>query len=262
MNSIDNWKDAARRWLRALRAGDPQAQARLRVAHPHAPAEPSLRDVQHALAREQGHANWIALRGSLQPAALDSGDPMQPVELRREFPMALHGGLLSTTTEVWHMLSATRAGELDTVRAIVEANPAMVDCEHNYMPPLQLAVREQHTDIVAYLLEHGAYDPKFETYPYRESIHEVAEDRGSPEIAALLEKHRVTERPRVPSAREAGSIDFSGDPQHVHRSNVEKLINQDAIDAVKAMLAEHPDLLHDSLLFWGEGILAAPTSTR
>jgi ankyrin repeat protein len=61
MNTLDNLRKAAKRWLKALRAKDPEARARIDRAYPGAPAEPALRDVQHALARERGHASWKAM---------------------------------------------------------------------------------------------------------------------------------------------------------------------------------------------------------
>ena len=61
-SSLDNLKREAKRWLHALRDGDPEARARLDRALPNAPASPSLRDVQHALAREFGFPGWTALK--------------------------------------------------------------------------------------------------------------------------------------------------------------------------------------------------------
>ena len=60
MSSIDNLKKEAKRWLKALRAGDADARARLERAYPNAPDEPGLRDIQHALAREHGFDDWQA----------------------------------------------------------------------------------------------------------------------------------------------------------------------------------------------------------
>jgi hypothetical protein len=54
-------KQEAKRWLRALTRHDPDAQERLRRAWPQAPADPTLREAQHALAREYGAAGWVAL---------------------------------------------------------------------------------------------------------------------------------------------------------------------------------------------------------
>ena len=59
--TVDNLKKEAKRWLKALRANDAEARARLKRADPKAPAEPALRDVQHALALEHGLPGWTAL---------------------------------------------------------------------------------------------------------------------------------------------------------------------------------------------------------
>ena len=73
MSSVDNLKKEAKRWLKAVRAGDENARARLRRTYPEAPAAPALRDIQQALAREHGFENWIACVAALErPADLDA----------------------------------------------------------------------------------------------------------------------------------------------------------------------------------------------
>lgn len=64
--SLDNLRKEAKRWLAALRANDSAARARLEQVHAAAPASPTLRDVQHALAREYGHESWIALKRAVE----------------------------------------------------------------------------------------------------------------------------------------------------------------------------------------------------
>ncbi len=68
--SLDTLKKEARRWLNALEAGDAAARARLDAAGPDAPREPTLRDVQHALARELGMPGWAALKRRLENTVL------------------------------------------------------------------------------------------------------------------------------------------------------------------------------------------------
>jgi hypothetical protein len=63
--SLENLRKETKRWLRALRAGDTGARARLDLAWPQAPRQPVLRDVQHALAREYGQESWMALKRSI-----------------------------------------------------------------------------------------------------------------------------------------------------------------------------------------------------
>ena len=64
MSTLENLRKSAKRWLHALRAGEPDAQARFARAYPKGPAEPTLRDVQHALARERGYENWTSLKSA------------------------------------------------------------------------------------------------------------------------------------------------------------------------------------------------------
>jgi hypothetical protein len=58
---MENLRKEAKRWLKALRANDPDARARFERAYPTAPVTPVLRDVQHALAREHSYDSWIAM---------------------------------------------------------------------------------------------------------------------------------------------------------------------------------------------------------
>jgi hypothetical protein len=63
---MENLRKEAKRWLKALRANDPDARARLTRAYPKAPALPVLRDVQHAMARARGYDNWAAMKRALE----------------------------------------------------------------------------------------------------------------------------------------------------------------------------------------------------
>jgi hypothetical protein len=68
---VESLRKQAKVWLRALRRGDPDAQARFTRAHPGGPERPVLRDVQHALAREHGFENWVLMKKAVEkpPAA-------------------------------------------------------------------------------------------------------------------------------------------------------------------------------------------------
>src|SRR5262245_47045400 len=66
MDSLDHFRKDAKRWLARLREHNPQAITRLKRAHPGAADPPTLRDVQHALAREQGYESWIALKQGIE----------------------------------------------------------------------------------------------------------------------------------------------------------------------------------------------------
>ncbi|HEV8381303.1 MAG TPA: hypothetical protein VGQ29_06955 [Gemmatimonadales bacterium] len=62
---LENLKKEAKRWLKALRARVAEARARLERAVPTAPRIPTLREVQHALARELGFSGWSELKQRL-----------------------------------------------------------------------------------------------------------------------------------------------------------------------------------------------------
>jgi hypothetical protein len=73
--TLDNLKKEAKRWLKALRDQDAEAQARFAQIHPKSIAHPVLRDVQHALALEFGFSGWSALKQALQ----DRTAPAKPI---------------------------------------------------------------------------------------------------------------------------------------------------------------------------------------
>ena len=59
---FESARKEAKRWLKALRAGDDRARTRFATHHPAPPATPTLRDVQLALARERGFSGWTELK--------------------------------------------------------------------------------------------------------------------------------------------------------------------------------------------------------
>jgi len=69
--SLDTLRKDAKRWLKALRAGDAEAKSRFLAVWPRAPAEPGLRDTQHALALDYGCENWVALKAAIGDLAMD-----------------------------------------------------------------------------------------------------------------------------------------------------------------------------------------------
>jgi hypothetical protein len=65
--TFETLKKDAKRWLAEIDAGDADAIARFRRILPQGPASPALRDVQLAVAREQGFDGWTALKRALEP---------------------------------------------------------------------------------------------------------------------------------------------------------------------------------------------------
>ena len=78
--NITTLRKDAKRWLKALRADDAKARARLLAAWPKAPATPGLRDVQHALALDYGCTGWAALRAAIDDLAIDRNSHAERVD--------------------------------------------------------------------------------------------------------------------------------------------------------------------------------------
>src|SRR5215468_8998642 len=97
---------------------------------------------------------------------------IQPDELKPELPMDLSAGT-STTTKIWEILVASKDGDLKRVKELVDENSALIYAQYNYTPPIHFAVREGHTELVKYLLDQGAHDPSYKTYPFLDSLSNI-----------------------------------------------------------------------------------------
>ncbi|HEX7850483.1 MAG TPA: ankyrin repeat domain-containing protein [Sphingomonas sp.] len=109
--NLDTLRKDAKRWLKAIRAGDADAIARLHDSGAKPSAEPGLRDVQHALALDYGCENWIALKAAIADLALDrqshaerldqllgqwwSGDPAPARRILARYPTIAHDSLFT-----------------------------------------------------------------------------------------------------------------------------------------------------------------------
>ena len=173
--TLDQLKREAKQWLKALRAGDSEARARLLRAHPGAPPDAGLRHVQHALAREFGFASWARLKAAA-PAAIANA-------LTREEP--------SRESPLQAILAAANAGDVVRLTALLDAHPDLVS-ERGTLPGhtgLRTALHfgVAHEPVVRLLLERGA-DPNVRdegdvAYP----LHFAAENQDLPVIRLLLE---------------------------------------------------------------------------
>lgn len=171
--TLDTLKNTAKRWLKALRAGDATAHARLLAAYPKAPATPVLRDVQHALAQEYGVADWPALKAVLGDLALGrlgraaqvdivlrhcwQGDMAAALRLAARHPGLARGNIHA----------AVAFGDLSEVERLLHNDPALANAKGgplDWEPLLYLAYTRlpgADTDSLAIarlLLDHGA-DP-------------------------------------------------------------------------------------------------------
>jgi uncharacterized protein len=171
LSSLDNLRKAAKRWLKALRDGDAEARARLVRAYPGAPESPTLRDVQHALARERGHESWVALNRAIADRAkpdtmlislLDAagkGDATRVATILDEHPDLINQrGTLPANTGLRTALHFG-IGHDAVVRTLLDrgADPNIRD-EGDAAYPIHFAAERGNLPIVTLLVEHGA-DP-------------------------------------------------------------------------------------------------------
>ena len=221
------------------------------------------------IAREATFANWNELVERLASGRSSAGRPtfssytpaivpgmIVPIEVAADLPVTMRDGSSTTTQEIWSMLVGCRNGNLREVSGLVAKNAALVLCDYNYMTPLHLAVREGHLEVAAFLVERGAANPNYVTYPYRESLITVARDRGYEEIAQLLERWYARED-RTRPEEEGGAIE---DVRDEGRIRFQRLVNHDALPEVEEMLRERPELALDPFASWFEGILSMPAN--
>ncbi len=170
----ETFRKDAKRWLKALRAGDAQSRARLIAALGATPDDVSLRDVQLALAREYGLPGWGALRQALEDLAFARSSNAERVEI--VLRSAAWGGdrtaaarILARWPEIGasNLLIAVAAGNLDEVERRLAVSPSAaakrggpLDWEPLlYLAYARLPGAEVHAvDIAATLLDRGA-DP-------------------------------------------------------------------------------------------------------
>ncbi len=179
---------------------------------------------------------------------------IQPVEMKETRPIKIHDGGISTTTDVWNMLSASQHGDLARVTELVQRCPGLMTCEYDYTAPLHLAVREGHLDIVRYLVGLGALDPTYETHPFRDSLVTVSEDRGLDEIAQFL-KQSLIDAKLTRAWGDTGGPDYGQDET---QRRFQDLVDKNKHAEVEALLTERPELALNELAFWAEGILSMP----
>lgn len=130
-SSVALLKQEAKRWLKAHQQGDLSARDRLTRAWADAPAAPSLRDMQHALAQEYGYTAWTSLLVALDDLAIDAQARAQRLEaiLRHGWDgdAARARRILSRDADVYrgNIFAAAACGDVAEVQRLLERSPQL-----------------------------------------------------------------------------------------------------------------------------------------
>jgi ankyrin repeat protein len=185
---LDQLRRQAKELLDAYAGGDADAAVEIHAHYDGAdPTTFALHDAQLVIARAYGFPSWPKLK-----AFVDG------VTVKR-------------------LASAIRDGDIDGVRAMLEARPELVNvdqAENDEHKPLHIAVLARQSEIVRLLMQRGA-DPHCGIWPHRAatSALTIADERGDVEIAAIIrdeESRRAHVRPESldPETRAALSAAF------------------------------------------------------
>ena len=192
---LDQQKTLAKELLRAYRAGDRDAIARVRAELPDK-AAPTLTAAQYVLAREYGFASWRELKDRIEQLTAERRPPIE------RFKHALHHG----------DAAAVRA----LVREHAEVRASLNAPIFPFDAPALLQASDDHPDVVDALLEAGA-DPNRRSDWWAGGFHALYSARGAT-------AERLLGAGAVPDACAAAQLDrpdllaamLAEDPARVH----------------------------------------------
>jgi len=166
--------------------------------------------------------------------------------------MEITNGVVSTTNKVWAILVASKNGDLEEVKKMVDECPEIIYAQYNYTPPIHFAVREGHLNLVKYLLDNGAYDPSYKIYPFLDSLPVIAHDRGYDGIGLLLQEYANKWEAQKFYKGDNGKIDYG---RMELQLEFQTAVDDEDLEKTEKMLKAHPEFALDETYFWGEGIL-------
>ena len=146
---------------------------------------------------------------------------IQPEELKQDEPLLWSNG---AGTDVWELFCGCIAGDLETVRRLVNKDPSIARCHYAYRTPIYFAVRENQLEVAEYLLEHGA-DPL--SLAVNDSLLDICRDRGYAEMEKLLEANLANTHGASPKGRAVAAA-----------------IRERDLERVRSLLDASPELLH------------------
>lgn len=146
---------------------------------------------------------------------------IQPEALKKNEPLVWSAGL---GVDVWEMFCACMTGDLETVKRLLNKDPALARSHYAYRTPIYFAVRENQVEVASFLLEHGA-DPL--SLAVNDSLLQIARDRGYAEMEKLLEAKLAA----VQGASPKGEA-------------LAEAIRERDLEKARALLDASPELLH------------------
>ena len=174
---LDQLKRQAKELLDAFRAADAAAGAEVAAHFDGADrATFALHDAQLVLARAYGFDSWPRLKAFVEGVS-GASRMIKPVELKSE-----------SRRDTWDTIVAAAAGDVATLRRLLERDPRLARAGYWYAPAVHFATREGHLEAVRHLLGSGA-DPERNGLNDRNLI-EMARERGHEDIAQMLEQER------------------------------------------------------------------------
>ncbi|QEC43564.1 ankyrin repeat domain-containing protein [Pseudobacter ginsenosidimutans] len=135
-------------------------------------------------------------------------------------------------TSVWKMLTSAITGDLHNIKQLLEQEPGLLHCSYRYYFPLYFAIRENHPQLVEFLLKNT---PRPGSNPGR--LPEIARERGNHAMADFVEK----------LLRELYDIRPEGE-------TLASTIKQGNLPALQKMIKQQPSLIRAADSFGNKAI--------
>ncbi|CAN7430092.1 hypothetical protein LJR090_003439 [Bosea sp. LjRoot90] len=120
-SNLETIRRQAKRWLKEIAAGEPEALARFRKLIPNHAGKAKLREVQHALARDYGLASWAALKQELAAREAAARGHAALVALFLEKSALRYG--VRPGTQSWGEYEADRPARGALAQRLLERHP-------------------------------------------------------------------------------------------------------------------------------------------
>jgi ankyrin repeat protein len=120
-STLETIRRQAKRWLKEIEAGEPEALARFRKLIPNHAGAAKLREVQHALARDYGLASWAALKQELAAREAAARGHVALVALFLEKSALRYG--VRPGTQSWGEYEADRPARGALAQRLLERHP-------------------------------------------------------------------------------------------------------------------------------------------